>query len=111
MNNKKYCCIYIPLKDKIYYFDIVLENIDLSKIINKLNNDLNINFKIKKYLVNKDYGILFMDNFKIKKSNKLFISHYFNLIKYADSNININNSKKLLELYNNFILNNSINEK
>ena len=51
MNNKKYCCIYIPLKDKIYYFDIVLENIDLSKIINKLNNDLNINFKIKKYLI------------------------------------------------------------
>ena len=66
MNNKKYCCIYISLKDKIYYFDIVLENIDLSKIINKLNNDLNINFKIKKYLVNNDYGILFMDNLKIK---------------------------------------------
>ena len=110
MNNKKYCCIYIPLKNEVYYFDIVLENNNLSKIINKLNSDLNINYKIKKYLLDKKYGILFMDNLKIKKSNKLFISHYFNLLKFTNNNINLNYSKKLIELYNYFILNN-INEK
>lgn len=111
INKKKYCCIYIPLKDKIYYFEIILENNDLSKIINKLNNDLNINYKIKKNLLDKKYGILFMDNLKIKKSNKLFISHYFNLLKFTNNNINLNYSKKLIELYNYFILDNNINEK
>ena len=61
MNSKKYCCIFISLKNKLYYFDIILEKHDLSKILNKTNNDLNINFKIKNYFVHKKYGILFLD--------------------------------------------------
>jgi hypothetical protein len=111
IEKKKFCCIYISSRDEIYYFDIILENNDLSKIVNKLNNDLNINYMIKKYFVDKKYGILFMDNLRVKKSNKLFISHYFNLLKYTNCKINLNYSKKLLELYNLFILNNSIDEK
>lgn len=111
IDKKKFCCIYISSRDEIYYFDIILENNDLSKIVNKLNNDLNINYRIKKYFVDKKYGILFMDNLRVKKSNKLFISHYFNLLKYTNCKINLNYSKKLLELYNLFILNNSIDEK
>ena len=102
IEKKKFCCIYISSRDEIYYFDIILENNDLSKIVNKLNNDLNINYRIKKYFVDKKYGILFMDNLRVKKSN---------LLKYTNCKINLNYSKKLLELYNYFILNNSIDEK
>ncbi len=111
INKKKYCCIYIPLKDNIYYFEIILENNDLSKILNKINNEKNINFKINKYLINKKYGIIFMDNLKFKKSNKLFISHYYNILKYVNNKYDLINKKKLIELYNYFLLNNNIDEK
>ena len=56
-------------------------------------------------------GMLLMDNIDIKKSNKLFICHFLNLLKHVNNNINLVNSEKLLELYNNFLLNNSINEE
>lgn len=111
INKKKYCCLYIPLKKRSFYFDIILEDKNLGNVLKVLKNDLKINFKINNFLMDKSNGMLLMDNIDIKKSNKLFICHFLNLLKYVNNNINLINSEKLLELYNNFLLSNSINEK
>lgn len=111
IDKKKYCCLYIPLKKESLYFEIVLENKDLGNVLKVLKLDLKINFKIKNSLMDKSNGILLMDNIDIKKSNKLFICHFLNLLKYVNNNISLISSNKLLELYNNFLLSNSINEK
>ena len=111
INKKKYCCLYIPLKKKSFYFDIIIENKNLDNVLEVLKNDLKINFKINNFLMDKSNGILLMDNIELEKSNKLFICHFLNLLKYVNNNINLINSEKLLELYNNFLLSNSINEK
>jgi hypothetical protein len=111
INKKKYCCLYISLNKSSFYFDIILEDKDLNEVLKVLKKDLKINFKISKYFIDKKYGILFMDNLELDKSNKLYICHFLNLLKFVKNNFNLVNSEKLLELYNNFILNNSINEK
>jgi len=111
INKKKYCCLYIPLKKKSFYFDIIIENKNLDNVLEVLKNDLKINFKINNFLMDKSNGILLMDNIELEKSNKLFICHFLNLLKYVNNNINLINSEKLLELYNNFLLSNIINEK
>ena len=111
INKKKYCCLYIPLKKKSFYFDMIIENKDLNNVLRVLKNDLKINFKINNYLFDRDNGMLLMDNIEIKESNKLFICHFLNLLKYVNNDINLVNAKKLLDLYNNFLLNNNINEK
>jgi len=111
IDKKKYCCLYIPLKKKSFYFEIILKNKDLGNVLKVLKQDLDINFQIKNSLMDKRNGILLMDNIDIEKSNKLFICHFLNLLKYVNNNFSLINSKKLLELYNNFLLNNNINEK
>ena len=111
INKKKYCCIYIPIKKSSFYFDIILEDKDLQEVLRVLKNDLNINFRINKYFIDKKYGILLMDHLELNNSNKLYICHFLNLLKFVKNNFSLVNSENLLELYNNFILNNNINEK
>lgn len=111
INKNKYCCLYIPIKKKNFCFDIILDDKNLSKIIDILNNDMKISFKIKNYIIDKKYGILLMDNLIINECNKLFVCHFLNLLNFVNNNITLVNNDNLLNLYNNFLLNNSINEK
>ena len=96
----RYCCIYISNNNNLY-FEINILNKNINDIISQINNELNIDFKIKDYEIDDKYGILFRDFNDI-----LFICHNSNLKNHLNLNNHLNNktnTEQILDLYNLFI--------
>lgn len=112
--NKRYCCNYLPYDSEGTYFEIIIYNKDMNEIINKINEELSINFKVDNSYLDDNLGLLLQDesgivnnNIPMVKGNLLFICHYANLEKYVKVNSYLNdktNNEVIFHLCKNFIL-------
>lgn len=113
--NKRYCCLYLPSDSSNVYFELLIYNKDMNDIIDRINKELKINFKIQSSYLDDNLGLLLQDNINDKENTNiniingdlLFICHYANLEKYVNLNSHLGNKSNeeiIFDLCKNFIL-------
>ena len=106
---RRYACIHIPSSTTdMLYFELTLHNKDLNNIVLQLNKEFNLKFKIEKYIIDDNHGILLLNNTKSKNinitkrdinANLLFITHSANLDEYVKSNEILEDQTNLNQMF------------